>query len=103
MGTLGNFDLVINATSATRGAALPSLPVNLVAPRGAAVDLSYGEAAVPVLAWARSARAHDCIDGLGMLVEQAAESFERWHKARPETDAVYAMLHDHAAVLVTAD
>ena len=103
VGTLGNFDLVINATSATRGAALPSLPINLVAPRGAAVDLSYGEAAVDFLAWARSARAHDCIDGLGMLVEQAAESFQRWHKVRPETDAVYAMLRDRGAVLVSAD
>lgn len=104
VGNLGNFDLVINATSAARGAdALPVLPINLVAPRGAAVDLSYGEAAVPFLAWARSARAHDCIDGLGMLVEQAAESFQRWHKLRPETDAVYAMLRDHSAILVTAD
>jgi shikimate dehydrogenase len=104
IGNLGNFDLVINATSAARGGdALPALPINLVAPRGAAVDLSYGEAAVPFLAWARSARAHDCIDGLGMLVEQAAESFQRWHKLRPETDAVYAMLRDHSAILVTAD
>ena len=104
IGNLGNFDLVINATSAARGGdALPALPINLVAPRGAAVDLSYGEAPVPGLAWARSARAHDCIDGLGMLVEQAAESFQRWHKLRPETDAVYAMLRDHSAILVTAD
>jgi shikimate dehydrogenase len=104
IGHLGNFDLVINATSAARGGdALPSLPINLVAPRGAAVDLSYGEAAVPFLAWARSARAHDCIDGLGMLVEQAAESFQRWHKVRPETDAVYELLRNRDAILVTAD
>ncbi|GAB3372457.1 shikimate dehydrogenase [Lysobacter rhizosphaerae] len=106
VGTLGNFDLVINATSASRGdplQSLPTLPVNLIAPRGAAVDLSYGEAAIPFLAWARSARAHDCIDGLGMLVEQAAESFQRWHKVRPETDAVYAKLRDREPILVTAD
>ena len=104
IGNLGNFDLVINATSAARGGdALPALPINLVAPRGAAVDLSYGEAAVPFLAWARSARAHDCIDGLGMLVEQAAESFQRWHKVRPETDAVYETLRNRDAILVTAD
>jgi shikimate dehydrogenase len=103
VGTLGNFDLVVNATSAARGAGLPALPTTLVAPRGAAVDLSYGEAAVPFLAWARSARAHDCIDGLGMLVEQAAESFQRWHQVRPDTEAVYAMLRDRDAVLLTAD
>jgi shikimate dehydrogenase len=103
VGSLGNFDLVINATSATRGSALPSLPITLIAPRGAAVDLSYGEVAVPFLAWARSAQAHDCVDGLGMLVEQAAESFQRWHKVRPETDTVYAMLRDRDPVLMTAD
>lgn len=103
VGSLGNFDLVINATSATRVSALPSLPITLIAPRGAAVDLSYGEVAIPFLAWARSAHAHDCVDGLGMLVEQAAESFLRWHKIRPETDTVYAMLRDRDPVLVTAD
>lgn len=103
VGSLGNFDLVINATSATRSGVLPALPITLMAPRAAAVDVSYGEAAVAFLAWARSARAHDCIDGLGMLVEQAAESFQRWHKVRPETDAVYAMLRDRDAALVTAD
>lgn len=101
--TLGNFDLVVNATSAARTASLPNLPIGLIAPRAAAVDLSYGEVAVPFLAWARSAGAHDCVDGLGMLVEQAAESFKRWHHVRPETDAVYAMLREHNAVLVTAD
>jgi shikimate dehydrogenase len=101
--TLGNFDLVINATSAARGSALPALPINLIAPRGGAVDLSYGEVAIPFLAWAKSAGAHDCVDGLGMLVEQAAESFLRWHHVRPETDAVYAMLRERDAVLVTAD
>lgn len=103
--TLGSFDLIINATSAARDAGLPALPFTLMAtnPRGTAVDLSYGEVAVPFLAWARSAGAHDCIDGLGMLVEQAAESFERWHRVRPETDAVYTMLRERDAVLVTAD
>ncbi|HEV8693135.1 MAG TPA: shikimate dehydrogenase [Lysobacter sp.] len=101
--TLGSFDLVINATSAARGSALPPLPVRLIAPRGGAVDLSYGEVAIPFLAWAKSVGAHDCVDGLGMLVEQAAESFERWHNVRPETDAVYTMLRDRNAMLMTAD
>ena len=100
---LGEFDLIVNATSATREGALPALPMSLLGPRTTAVDLSYGEAAIPFLAWARANRAHDAIDGLGMLVEQAAESFALWHGARPSTDEVYAQLRERDAVLVTAD
>jgi len=103
LASLGTFDLIINATSAARDAALPPLPMALVGARTAAVDLSYGEIAIPFLAWARAAGAHDAIDGLGMLVEQAALSFERWHHVRPETDAVYALLRERDDALVTAD
>ncbi|MCW5580910.1 MAG: shikimate dehydrogenase [Luteimonas sp.] len=101
--SLGEFDLIINATSATRDGTLPALPISLLGPRTTAVDLSYGEAAIPFLAWARANRAHDAIDGLGMLVEQAAESFALWHGTRPSTDEIYAQLRARDAVLVTAD
>ncbi|HVR80906.1 MAG TPA: shikimate dehydrogenase [Luteimonas sp.] len=101
--TLGEFDLIVNATSATRDAALPTLPMSLAGPRAVAVDLSYGEAAIPFLAWARAARCHDAIDGLGMLVEQAAESFKLWHGVRPDTDAIYAELRERDVALVSAD
>jgi shikimate dehydrogenase len=100
---LGEFDLVINATSATRDAQLPALPMSLAGRRTAAVDLSYGEAAIPFLAWARAAHCHDVIDGLGMLVEQAAESFALWHGTRPDTDVVYAGLRERELALVSAD
>ena len=103
VASLGEFDLILNATSATRGGALPVLPVSLVGRRTAAVDLSYGEAAIPFLAWARAADCHDVVDGLGMLVEQAADSFELWHGERPDTDPVHAGLRAHADALVTAD
>ena len=103
LGTLGEFDLVVNATSATRGGTLPALPASLVGPRSAAVDLSYGEAAIPFLAWARANGARDAIDGLGMLVEQAAASFALWHGTEPDTDAVHAALRAEHARLVTAD
>ena len=103
LGTLGEFDLILNATSAARHGALPSLPMSLVGPRTAAVDLSYGEAAIPFLAWARAAGARDAIDGLGMLVEQAAESFFLWHGVRPGTGQVYAELAARHAALQTAD
>ncbi|MDH5833258.1 shikimate dehydrogenase [Luteimonas kalidii] len=100
---LGDFGLLINATSAARGGQLPRLPMSLLGPRSAAIDLSYGEAAIPFLAWARAAGAHEAVDGLGMLVEQAAESFALWHGVRPQTDAVYEHLHARHAALVTAD
>jgi shikimate dehydrogenase len=100
---IGEFDLIVNATSAARGGELPALPRSLVGRRTAAVDLSYGEAAIPFLAWARANECHDAIDGLGMLVEQAAESFELWHGIRPDTDRVYASLRLRDRHLVTAD
>jgi len=103
LGALGEFELIVNATSATRHGSLPKLPMSLVGARTAAVDLSYGEAAIPFLAWSRAASAHHAIDGLGMLVEQAAESFFLWHGVRPDTDEVYAGLQARHAALITAD
>ena len=103
LATLGEFELIVNATSATRHGSLPKLPMSLVGPRTAAVDLSYGEAAIAFLAWARAAHAHHAIDGLGMLVEQAAESFFLWHGVRPDTDEVFAELQARHAALITAD
>lgn len=103
LGALGEFDMIINATSATRHGSLPTLPMSMVGPRTVAIDLSYGEAAIPFLAWARAAHAQHVVDGLGMLVEQAAESFFLWHGVRPDTDPVYAELHARHAALITAD
>ena len=101
--SLGEFDLVINATSASRGGSLAPLPRSLVGRRTVAVDLSYGEAAIPFMAWARATGCLAAIDGLGMLIEQAAESFKLWHGVRPDTNAVFAALSGHSASLVTAD
>src|SRR3546814_1592496 len=69
--SLGEFDMIINATSAARSGGLPTLPTSLVGARTACVDLSYGEVAIPFLAWARAAGAHKVVDGVGMLVAQA--------------------------------
>jgi shikimate dehydrogenase len=101
--SLPAFDMIVNATSAGRGGAGLTLPFSLVAPRALAVDLSYGEAAIPFLAWAGAANCEYRIDGLGMLVEQAAESFERWHGVRPQTDPVYDALVARSDALQTAD
>ena len=94
LGNQGEFGLVVNATSAAResdGHAF-DLPFGIIDERGAAVDLNYGAAAIPFLAWARATGCRDVIDGLGMLVEQAAEAFQLWHGTRPDTEAVYAEL-----------
>lgn len=103
---LGDFELIINATSAARGdqsAQAFDLPFSLTTSRTLAVDLNYGEAAITFLAWAKAAECHDAVDGLGMLVEQAAVAFEEWHGVTPDTDAVYAALRQKDALLVTAD
>ena len=88
----GTFDLTVNATSAGHAQQDFALPFKLLARRTLCYDLSYGDAATAFLAWARAAGANEALDGLGMLVEQAAESFAIWHGLRPDTDAVYAQL-----------
>ena len=100
----GDFELIINATSAGRNdAAVFNLPLSLVNSLTTAVDLNYGEVAIPFLAWARAAGCRNSFDGLGMLVEQAAESFQLWHGVRPDTDEVYAELRGRTDTLVSAD
>lgn len=101
--TLGEFELIVNATASGHSGSTPELPFSLAAPRFAAVDLNYGDAAVGFLAWARAAKADATIDGLGMLVEQAAEQFQLWHGKRPEVEAVYAALRANSLALHGGD
>ncbi len=78
------FDLVLNASSAGLTGESPALPQS--AAKGATcVDMAYGRAAEPFLAWAQQGGARAAHDGWGMLVEQAAESFAIWHGPRPDT------------------
>lgn len=86
------FDLVINASAASLAGALPPLAPGLVANGGAVYDMMYGDAAAAFLDWGRSAGAAVVSDGLGMLVEQAAESFRIWRGIRPRTAPVLAEL-----------
>lgn len=89
---LGPFDLVINASAAGHAGASTALPRTLLDAHTLCYDLSYGKAAEAFLDAARQAGASRISDGLGMLVEQAAESFAAWHGTRPDTAAVYAEL-----------
>lgn len=87
----GNFDVVVNATaSSLAGDAVPMAP-SVLRPGALAVDMMYGRAAAGFMAWAR---AHGAVprDGLGMLVEQAAEAFALWRGVRPPSADVLAEL-----------
>ncbi len=84
------FDLIINGTSASLKGGMPALPDSLLgSPSETArcYDLMYGAEPTPFMNWARRGDAQTT-DGLGMLVEQAAESFNLWRGVRPETKAV---------------
>lgn len=84
---LGNqaFDIVINATSASMRGELPPVARSAFAPGCLAYDLVYGKGLTPFLALAREAGAGRLADGVGMLVEQAAEAFYWWRGVRPQT------------------
>lgn len=88
------FDLVINATSAGLSGEMPPLPDTVFAAGALAYEMVYGKE-TPFLAFARQHGAH-AVDGLGMLVEQAAESFHIWRGVRPQTAPVIAQLRSQA-------
>lgn len=90
----GAFDLIVHATSAGVQHAMLALPASLVHARTVAYDLSYGVAARPFVDWARGAGCAAAFDGLGMLVETAAASFQRWHGTRPDADAALTALRE---------
>ena len=83
----GPFELVINATSASLAGALPPLPAAIFTPRTLALDMMYGNKPTLFMDFA-SACGAVARDGLGMLVEQAAEAFALWRGVRPETAAI---------------
>jgi shikimate dehydrogenase len=86
------FDLVINATAASIAGEPLALPQGVFAAGSLAYELMYGKGETAFLAMARSDGAARLADGLGMLVEQAAESFFIWRGVRPDTAPVLAAL-----------
>jgi shikimate dehydrogenase len=86
------FDLVINATSASLSGELPPLPPGLYAAGALAYDMMYGRGHTPFLRAALADGAARVADGLGMLVEQAAESFALWRGVRPDSAPVLGEL-----------
>lgn len=88
----GAFDLVVNGTSAGLHGALPELPGGVFAIGALAYDMMYGNGPTAFLQHAQGQGAARLADGIGMLVEQAAESFLVWRGVRPHTAPVIAQL-----------
>ena len=86
------FDLVINATAASLADELPPLPPGLYAEGALAYDMMYGRGPTRFMHAAMADGAARAADGLGMLVEQAAESFTLWRGVRPDSGPVLAAL-----------
>ena len=84
----GNFDIVINGTSASLQGDLPALPESIFKKNSCSYDMMYAKQETPFMQWSASCGAENISDGLGMLVEQAAESFYLWRQVRPETASV---------------
>jgi shikimate dehydrogenase len=93
---LSAFDVVINASASSLAGAASPVPASVLAPGCLAVDLMYGPDAQPWLAWAARHGARPR-DGLGMLVEQAAEAFAWWRGVRPSTAPVLQALRAELA------
>ena len=93
-----SFDLILNGTSASLSGALPPLPGGLLAEGGSCYDLAYGKEPTPFVLWGREQHAIISADGIGMLVEQAAEAFLIWRGIFPETVPVIEDLAQGARI-----
>lgn len=87
-----HFDIVINATAASLSDDLPELPDGIFAAKALAYDMMYSNKPTRFLQYAAQHGVPHLADGIGMLVEQAAESFYLWRGVRPDTRAVIAQL-----------
>ncbi len=86
------FDLILNATAAGLTGEVPPIPDDCLAPGAWTYDLLYGDRPTAFCRWGQARGAARALDGLGMLVEQAAESFRIWRGVRPDTAPVIARL-----------
>jgi len=87
------FDIILNATSASLTGDLPPLSSSLLATKGTCYDLAYSNDPTAFVKWGLENDAVKSLDGLGMLIEQAAEAFFIWRGVRPETKDIIALLN----------
>ena len=93
----GAFDLIINASSAGLDGDTPQLPGTVLTERSCCYDMIYGAKPTAFMRWAAHHAAWAVADGLGMLVEQAAQSFYIWQQLRPETRPVIRQIRESLA------
>jgi len=86
------FDLIVNGTAAGLSGEVPPIPEDCLASGGWTYDMMYGAEPTAFVKWGRAHAAGKALDGLGMLVEQAAESFRLWRGVMPDTEAVIRSL-----------
>ncbi|TNC81428.1 MAG: shikimate dehydrogenase [Oleiphilus sp.] len=87
-----HYDVIINGTSASLHGGVPDLPDHVVGPETVSYDMMYGKETTSFNAWAMARGASKALDGLGMLVEQAAQAFFIWRGVAPETRTVLEIL-----------
>jgi len=90
------FDVVINGTSASLSGELPAVPAAVIGPETVCYDMAYGKTDTPFMQWALNQGCAHAIQGWGMLVEQAAESFRVWRGVKPSTASVLTALKERA-------
>jgi len=91
---LEKFDVVINGTSASLHGDLPPIPETIFNSGASSYDMMYSAQATPFMQWSTQHGAKQVFDGLGMLVEQAAESFNLWRGVKPETQKVIQQIRE---------
>ena len=89
------FDLIINATAASLNDTVPPLPDSILTRDSWCYDMMYGDKPTAFVRWAYEHGVVVALDGLGMLVEQAAESFRVWRGVRPDTAPVITVLRSN--------
>ena len=90
-----SFDIIINATAASLAGKVPAIAADVISPESLCYDMMYADKPTAFMEWAQAHGATEVMDGLGMLVEQAAESFCLWRKVRPDTAAVITTLREN--------
>jgi shikimate dehydrogenase len=94
----GEFDLIINSTSAGLSGKIPTISAELVRPETAIYDMTYSAEITAFNRWAKQQGARLVIDGLGMLVGQAAESFAMWRGLKPSAKQVLNELRHNLSI-----